>query len=45
MKQLSAGGEMYVEALPDRAAASAALAHSRPKRVSKNMPSRKKAIG
>lgn len=38
-KQLSAAGEMYVEALPDREAAAAALAHSRPKRVSK----RKKA--
>ena len=40
MKQLSAAGEMYVEALPDRDAANAALAHSRPKRVSK----RKKVV-
>jgi len=39
MKQLSAAGEMYVEALPDRDAASAAFSHSRPKRASK----RKKA--
>jgi hypothetical protein len=35
MKQLSAAGEMYVESLPDREAAAAALAHSRPKRSSK----------
>ena len=35
MKQLSAAGEMYVEALPDRDAASAAFSHSRPKRASK----------
>ena len=34
-KQLSAGGEMYVEALPDREAAATALAHARPKRYSK----------
>jgi hypothetical protein len=40
MKQLSAIGEIYVEALPDREAAAAALAHARPKRTSK----RKKAI-
>jgi hypothetical protein len=40
MKQLSAAGEMYVEALPDREAATAALANSRPKRT----PKRKKVI-
>ena len=34
-KQLSAGGELYVEALPDREAATAALAHARPKRSQK----------
>jgi hypothetical protein len=34
-KQLSAAGEMYVEALPDREAATAALMHARPKRSSK----------
>jgi hypothetical protein len=43
MKQLSAGGEMYVEALPDKEAANAALARSRPKRASKKSPLRKKA--
>lgn len=42
-KQLSAGGEMYVEALPDREAAIAALAHSRPRRASKKVAPRKKA--
>jgi hypothetical protein len=40
MKQLSAGGELYVEALPDREAAHAGLMHSRPKRTAK----RKKAL-
>jgi len=44
MKQLSAGGEMYVEALPDRDAANEALAQSRPKRASKKSPLRKKAV-
>jgi len=43
MKQLSAGGEMYVEALPDREAAALALANSRPKRSPKNQMLRKKA--
>lgn len=43
MKQLSAGGEMYVEALPDRESALAALANSRPKRSSKGQVLRKKA--
>jgi hypothetical protein len=43
MKQLSAAGEMYVEALPDREAANAALANSRPKRSAKKSPVRKKA--
>ncbi|MGA3100404.1 MAG: hypothetical protein ABSD61_00950 [Terracidiphilus sp.] len=43
MKQLSAGGEMFVEALPDRDAAKAALAHSRPKRGAKRSQKRKKA--
>jgi hypothetical protein len=43
MKQLSAGGEMFVEALPDRDAASAALAHSRPKGGSKRSRKSKKA--
>ncbi len=42
-KQLSAGGELYVEALPDREAANAALAQSRPKRASRKTPFRKKA--
>jgi hypothetical protein len=45
MKQLSAAGEMYVEALPDREAATAALANSRPKRSSKKALSRRKAVG
>lgn len=41
-KQLSAGGEMFVEALPDRDAASAALSHSRPKRKTmKKQPSKR----
>lgn len=31
-KQLSAGGELYVEALPDREAAKEAFAHARPRR-------------
>lgn len=44
MKQLSAGGEMYVEALPDRESASAALAQSRPRRASKKSLLRKKAV-
>ncbi len=44
MKQLSAGGEMYVEALPDREAANSALSHSRPKRTSKKSSFRKKAV-
>jgi hypothetical protein len=43
MKQLSAGGEMYVESLPDREAATAALANSRPRRAAKNQSPRKKA--
>src|ERR1700733_143130 len=34
-KQLSGGGEMFVEALPDRDAANAALARARPKKGSK----------
>jgi hypothetical protein len=42
-KQLSAGGEMFVEALPDRDAAAAALAHSRPKRGAKRRNPRKTA--
>jgi hypothetical protein len=42
-KQLSAGGEMFVEALPDRDAAMAALAHSRPKRGSKRSRAPKRA--
>ncbi len=41
LKQLSAAGEMYVEALPDREAANAALAYSRPKRGSKKVHTRK----
>ncbi len=44
LKQLSAGGEMYVEALPDREAANEALARSRPKRASKKSQLRKKAV-
>lgn len=44
MKQLSAGGEMYVEALPDREAANVAFAQSRPKRTTKKSAMRKKAI-
>ncbi|MGO9339282.1 MAG: hypothetical protein ACLPY1_17440 [Terracidiphilus sp.] len=44
MKQLSAAGEMYVEALPDREAASAALANSRPKRQTKKAPARKRTL-
>jgi len=43
MKQLSAGGEMYVEALPDRETANMAFAQSRPKRTSKKSTLRKKA--
>jgi hypothetical protein len=43
MRQLSAGGEMYVEALPDREAASAAFANSRPRRVTAKQTLRKKA--
>lgn len=43
MRQLSAGGEMYVEALPDREAAAAAFANSRPKRTSGKQTLRKKA--
>jgi hypothetical protein len=39
-KQLSAAGEMYVEALPDRDAAVAAFTHARPRRS----PKRKKAV-
>jgi hypothetical protein len=42
MKQLSAGGEMFVEALPDRDAAAAALANTRPKRGSKRQLTRKR---
>jgi hypothetical protein len=41
-KQLSAGGEMFVEALPDRDAATSALAHSRPKRAPKRKQPRKR---
>ena len=45
MKQLSAGGEMYVEALPDREAANSAMAHARPKRQApKSVLLRKKAV-
>jgi len=43
MKQLSAAGEKYVEALPDKEAAHAAFAHSRPRRASKKSL-QKKAI-
>lgn len=43
MKQLSASGEMFVEALPDREAATAALANSRPRRSPKKQGLRKKA--
>jgi hypothetical protein len=43
MRQLSAGGEMYVEALPDREAAAAAFSNSRPKRTSGKSTLRKKA--
>ncbi len=43
MRQLSAAGEMYVEALPDREAANAALTNSRPKRSTKKASARKKA--
>ena len=42
MKQLSAGGEMFVEALPDREAANVALAHSRRKRSNKKAVPRKR---
>ena len=44
MKQLSAGGEMYVEALPDREAANSAMAHARPKRQVPKSVLRKKAV-
>jgi len=37
MKQLSANGELYVQALPDRAAAKAAIAHGRPRRKTKRV--------
>ena len=40
-KQLSAAGEMFVEALPDRDAAMAALANSRPRKRSKSKQARK----
>jgi hypothetical protein len=43
MKQLSAGGEMYVEALPDREAASSAMTRARPKRAPQKSALRKKA--
>jgi hypothetical protein len=43
MKQLSAGGEMYVEALPDRETANSAMAHARPKRTPQKTLLRKKA--
>ena len=43
MKQLSASGEIYVEALPDREAANAAMAHLRHKRVPQKSTLRKKA--
>jgi hypothetical protein len=43
MKQLSAGGEIYVEALPDREAANSAMAHVRPKRQPQKSMLRKKA--
>jgi hypothetical protein len=42
MKQLSASGEMYVEALPDREAANSTLAYSRPKRTSRKKARSKK---
>lgn len=45
MKQLSAAGEIFVEALPDREAASQSFAQSRSKRVSKKASMRKKAVG
>lgn len=35
-KQLSANGELYVQALPDREAARAAIAHARPRRKSRS---------
>ena len=41
-KQLSGGGEMFVEALPDRDAANAALARARPKKGSKRSRKSKK---
>lgn len=44
MKQLSAGGEMYVEALPDREAANTAMTHARPKRQGPKPVLRKKAV-
>lgn len=41
-KQLSASGEMYVEALPDREAANSALKYLRPKRTSRKKAQSKK---
>jgi hypothetical protein len=45
MKQLSAAGEMFVEALPDRETADEAFANARPGRATKKAPRRKKVMG
>jgi hypothetical protein len=44
MRQLSAAGEIFVETLPDREAASEAFTQSRSRKVSKKAQTRKKAI-
>ena len=43
-KQLSALGELYVQALPDRESARAAIAHARPKRKGRRTP-KNSAVG
>jgi len=42
-KQISANGELYVQALPDRSAAKAAIAHARPRRRISRSKSESKA--
>lgn len=44
-KQLSAAGELFVQALPDRLAAKEAMTHARPRRKPKVANKKKKATG